>query len=81
MTQESADRLRDAVRAMRRQGAVTGPVDLAPKSVHEAITRQMVDDLGKDFAKLEGEMRGRVNALMFTVVGAVVLDAVLGLLN
>ncbi len=51
------------------------PVDLTPKSAHEAITRQMVTDLAADVA----EVKTRVNAVLWLVAGAVVVDVVMRL--
>jgi hypothetical protein len=50
-------------------------VDLTPKSAHEAITRQMVTDLAADVA----EIKSRVNAVLWLVAGAVVVDVVMRL--
>ena len=51
------------------------PVDLAPKSAHEAITRQMVTDLAADVA----EIKSRVNAVLWLLAGAVAIDVVMRL--
>src|SRR5688500_9096219 len=51
------------------------PVDLMPKSAHEAITRQMVTDLAADVA----EVKTRVNAVLWLVAGAVAVDIVMRL--
>jgi hypothetical protein len=51
------------------------PVDLTPKSVHEAITRQMVTDLAADVA----EVKTRVNAVLWLLAGAVGIDVVMRL--
>jgi hypothetical protein len=51
------------------------PVDLTPKSAHEAITRQMVTDLAADVA----EVKTRVNAVLWLVAGAVAIDVVMRL--
>ena len=50
-------------------------VDLTPKSAHEAITRQMVTDLAADVA----EIKSRVNAVLWLVASAVVVDVVMRL--
>src|SRR3954470_6872403 len=44
-----------------RQQEQAEPVDLTPKSAHEAITRQMVTDLAADVA----EVKTRVNAVLW----------------
>jgi len=51
------------------------PVDLLPKSAHEAITRQMVTDLAADVA----EVKTRVNAVLWLLAGAVAIDVVMRL--
>ena len=50
-----------------------GPIDDRPQSVHELMTRQMVLELKQEIA----EVRLRVNGLIFTVIGAVVVQLVL----
>jgi hypothetical protein len=51
------------------------PIDLTPKSAHEAITRQMVTDLAADVA----EVKTRVNAVLWLLAGAVGVDVVMRL--
>ena len=77
-------RLRQAIGNLRgageegRQGRErehAEPVDLTPKSAHEAITRQMVTDLAADVA----EIKSRVNAVLWLVAGAVAVDVVMRL--
>ena len=51
------------------------PVDLTPKSAHEAITRQMVTDLAADVA----EVKTRVKAVLWLRASAVAIDAVMRL--
>jgi len=58
-----------------RLGGVAAPLDLTPKSAHEAITRQMVTDLALDVA----EVKGRVNAILWLVAGAVLVDVAMRL--
>src|SRR5918992_6381821 len=55
-----------------RERAQAEPVDLTPKSAHEAITRQMVTDLAADVA----EVKTRVNAVLWLVASAVAVDVV-----
>lgn len=57
----------------RPAGPTPGPVDLAPASAYEALTRQMVEGLAADL----GEIKGRLDGLLFMVAGAIVLDVVL----
>ena len=77
-------RLRQAIANLRGAGAEgrrtpepgrAEGVDLTPKSAHEAITRQMVTDLAADVA----EIKSRVNAVLWLVAGAVVVDVVMRL--
>jgi hypothetical protein len=73
-------RLRRAIADLRAAGqedrpAPREPVDLTPKSAHEAITRQMVTDLAADVA----EVKTRVNAVLWLVAGAVAVDVVMRL--
>lgn len=66
------DRLREAVGRLRG-GQPVSAVDLAPRTAHEAMTRQMVDALR---AEMEA-VRTRVDALIWTVVGAIAVDVAL----
>ena len=61
-------------RQAREQGQAV-PVDLTPKSAHEAITRQMVTDLAADVA----EVKTRVNAVLWLLASAVAIDVVMRL--
>jgi hypothetical protein len=73
---ERTQRLRRAIaglQAAKQPGLES--VDLSPKSTHEAVTRQMVEDLAKDL----GEVKSRVNAVLWAVVGAVVVDVAMRL--
>lgn len=51
------------------------PIEMGPATAHEAITRHMVERLADDVA----ELRGRINALIWTVITAVVVQVVLAL--
>lgn len=84
-----AARLSRAIANLTRKGEYPGlgpvglgpvggrSVDLDPKSAHEALTRQMVTDLGDDL----DEVKGRVNALIGVVLGAVVVNVVMQLVG
>ena len=83
-SEERTARLRRAIGNLRgageegRQGRErehAEPVDLTPKSAHEAITRQMVTDLAADVA----EVKTRVNAVLWLLAGAVAVDVVMRL--
>jgi hypothetical protein len=70
--------LEDRQRAAQTQGPAPAgpePVDLLPKSAHEAITRQMVTDLAADVA----EVKTRVNAVLWLLASAVAIDVVMRL--
>lgn len=60
--------------AIRRSGerAAGGMVDERPRSVYEVVTRQMLAELKEDVA----EVKGRVNALLWLVAGAIVMELV-----
>ena len=51
------------------------PLDLAPRSTYEVVTRQMVMTLQRDLE----EIKSRLNSLMAMVAGAVVVDIILRL--
>ena len=58
----------------RRQTAYTGRkrdrVNLQPSSTYEAITRQMVEDLGEDLR----EIKSRINNIFYIVIGSILVD-------
>ena len=54
-----------------------GAVDDRPRSVYEVVTRRMLEDLKEDVS----EVKGRVNALLWLVAGAVVLEMVVRLVR
>jgi hypothetical protein len=58
-----------------RPGDAGRPVDLAPASAYEALTRQLVEGLAEDL----DEIKGRLDGLLFMVAGAIVLDVALRL--
>lgn len=69
--------------ALRGRRPDMASLDLAPKSAHEAMTRAMVEDLGRDLERQRGEtaadlaeVEGRVNTLIWVLIGAVALDLV-----
>ncbi len=65
------ERLREHL-ATQRQPTEPEPIDVRPTSAYEAVTRQMVESLTEEFR----EIRGRLNGLLFMMVGAIVLDIV-----
>ena len=58
-----------------RAPAVGGGWELSPASAYEAVTRQMVEGLVREV----GEIKGRLNGLLFMVAGAIVVDVALRL--
>ena len=66
------ERLRRAIDGLHLAGEPVTAIDLAPKSAHEALTRQMVSDLAADLS----EVKNRVNAMLWLVAGAMVVDVI-----
>lgn len=60
-----------------RPGGGGRPVDLAPASAYEALTRQLVEGLAEDL----DEIKGRLDGLLFMIGGAIVLDVALRLVG
>lgn len=57
--------------------AQDGGVDEKPRSVYEVVTRQMLMELKEDLA----EVKGRVNTLLWLVLGAAVVEFVMRLVR
>ncbi len=74
---QRAARLRRAIDGLRASGEPVHAIDLAPKSAHEALTRQMVSDLAADLT----EVKNRVNAMLWLVAGAVVVEVAMRLVT
>jgi hypothetical protein len=82
-------RRKTVVRVLGKSGETTGrnenartagrgeSVDDRPHSVYEIVTRKMLEELKEDV----GEVKGRVNTLLWLVAGAVVLEMVVRLLK
>ena len=47
-----------------------GGIDTGPTSTYEVVTRQMVDNLADDLR----EIKSRLNALFFALLGGILLD-------
>jgi hypothetical protein len=45
-------------------------IELGPASVYEAVTRQMVESLASDIR----EIKGRLNSLLFMLIGGIMLE-------
>lgn len=56
---------------------VEAPLDERPRSVYEMLTRRMLEELRADM----DEIKGRVNALLWLTVGAVLVDLVMRLVK
>jgi hypothetical protein len=50
-----------------------GTVNLDPSSAYEALTRQMVEGVREELR----EIRGRINGLLFLMIGALGVEAIL----
>ena len=72
-----AVRLRRAIDGLRAAGEPVDAIDLSPKSAHEALTRQMVSGLAADLT----EVKNRVNAMLWLVAGAVVVEVAMRLVT
>jgi hypothetical protein len=71
------DRLRDQLETFRTASRIEppldhDPIDLRPASAFEAITRQMVESLAEELR----EIKGRLNSLIFMMVGAILLEII-----
>lgn len=53
------------------------PVDDRPRSVYELMTRRMLDEMREDV----NDIKGRVNALLWMVAGAVLLEFIVRLVK
>ncbi|MCC6703250.1 MAG: hypothetical protein IT334_00150 [Thermomicrobiales bacterium] len=56
-----------------RRGQETPAVKLDPASAYEAVTRQMVEGMRDELR----EIRGRINGLLFLMIGALGIEAIL----
>jgi hypothetical protein len=61
--------------SLRALGAERTPVDLAPSSTYEALTRQMVEHVAADVAAI----RERVDMLFYVVISSVAVEVLLRL--
>ena len=61
-------RLRSAIRRLEGQRGRSCAVDMRPGCPYGAVTRQMVEDVGRDLA----EVKSRVNALLFGIAATFV---------
>lgn len=73
---QAAAEIAEGVRALRAASAGEGSpaegIEVRPANAYEAVTRQMVEALQEDLR----EIKGRLNMLLFTIVGGVAIDVV-----
>ncbi|MGB3329339.1 MAG: hypothetical protein WBA46_10325 [Thermomicrobiales bacterium] len=66
----------DGVRALRQatiaDDALPEGIEVRPANAYEAVTRQMVEALQEDLR----EIKGRLNTLLFAIVGGVAIDVI-----
>jgi hypothetical protein len=55
---------------IRSRSAATHKLDSEPGTVYEVITRQMVEDLGRELR----DLRKRIDTLLFVVISAIIVD-------
>jgi hypothetical protein len=58
-------------------GVGDATVDDRPRSVYELMTRHMLEDLRESV----NEVRGRVNTLLWLVIGAIIMELLLKLVR
>ena len=61
---------RHVARSRGHPAGSDGGIDTGPASTYEVVTRQMVTDLAEDLR----EIKSRLNALFFALVGGILLD-------
>jgi hypothetical protein len=66
------DRNRQHTRSRDHPDRSAGGIDTGPASTYEVITRHMVTDLADDVR----EIKSRLNALFFVIIGGILLDIV-----
>lgn len=69
--------LKSEIQRLRDKRAKTLGVDLEPASTYEVVTRQMVDSLQEELR----EIRGRINGLLFLLVGMMIGEVLLRLIG
>lgn len=72
--QQPAERLAQLV---RNRGDGHNRVSLEPNSAYEAVTRQMVEDLAREFR----DLRHRIDAMLFVIISAILIDLALRLMG
>ncbi len=67
----------DRVRREDDPADASGPLDLGPASVYEAVTRQMVESLAADIR----DIKGRLNTLFFMLIGGIMLEIAIRIIS
>jgi hypothetical protein len=62
---------------LNQQQSEDEPIDDKPRSVYEIITRQMLDDVRQDIT----EIKGRVNTVLWLMVGAILIELLVKLVK
>jgi hypothetical protein len=70
----ASNKLKEAIRSLRRRRTA---VSLSPDSPFDALLQQRLESLERQVE----ELKGRVNGLVLAVVGAVIVQLILGLLR
>ncbi len=68
-----SEELKEAIRRLR--GPRPRGVNLSPTSPFEALLDQRIKDMERNVS----ELKGRINGLVFVVVGAIIAQVILGL--
>ena len=68
--------VREAISRFRSQPKQRG-VDLSPNTLFDALMELRIRELEKQI----GEIKGRLNALMLTILGAVVVQVLFGIIT
>ncbi len=74
------DQLERAVRRFRKEDE-TGPIEPVERRISAAAFRASVEERLGALDREVGELRGRINGLIFVVIGAVVTQVVLKLVQ
>lgn len=69
------DELKEAIRRLKGPGPKG--VDLSPASTFEALLEQRLREVERNV----GELKDRINGLVFVVIGAIIVQVVLGLVR
>lgn len=67
--------LKAEVRRLRENRSKPAGIDMEPASAYEAVTRQMVEGVRDELR----EIRGRINSLIFLLVGTMIGEVLLRL--